>query len=400
MDKATLCPHGDWFTTGHAPPPRPDDRPDTAMDIYRDDDRPFYDPHEYKVQIMDGVIQAYIRNHYKGSLRPQAWVRLFDAYQKSGQEEMAIACLAAYAEAEKVAEPLGLSASPYSTADPPSPSRNGQKGMSSKTRRDVVSCVGYLFGTYDRLCLSFITLTLPALSPDDLVKCCQGFSVLVHMVNKRIRERLQDGGATGDYQAVIEIQEERWKKWGQVAPHIHLLCQGRLWRNRPWIITKEWLDNTWANVLANCLGHPVPAKACCRIEVPRKGLRGEMGKYLTKGGQILEEIKDAGKGDLLPHQWQSRYSPMMKRVKEARIHLKGEQATWIDRHLPELRAEGLLTFWWVKRPVVDRVTGEITKQICGAAGRFTSKQAMKTVLERAEQGVKMPVFVVPQDQCA
>jgi hypothetical protein len=96
--------------------------------------------------------------------------------------------------------------------------------------------------------------------------------------------------------------------------------------------------------LSNLLGRLVDCSAATRIEKPRKSLRAELGKYLSKGGSVIKKIIDAGKADLLPSAYYNASQSLKREVKEAIVILSGDACLNFIDSLESLQREGLLKY--------------------------------------------------------
>lgn len=254
----------------------------------------------------------------------------------------------------------------------------GTKGITPFGKKMVRSAGAILEERYGRRCLTLGCCTLPALQPEEYELVCKEWAELVRKFFQEIQRLLVRHNLSSDYVQVSEIQEKRWERWGQLAPHLHWVVQGRTSTKEMWRITPTEIKELWERMLGNLLGRSVDGKAATRIEAPRKSLQAELGKYMSKGAQIITAVHAAGKGDLLPRAWWGCSKPVRAEVKARIIVLVGELPDFIDRSLKMFREQGLLSFTYIYREVA--IEGG-TLDICiGSVGRFKNKQSMQEVL--------------------
>jgi hypothetical protein len=243
-------------------------------------------------------------------------------------------------EGEGEGEAMGLSVASNSPNRP----RKGLKGITSRGKRMVRSCAAILEDKYGRECITFGTATLPPLLVEEIIMVCHGWSELTRQFFKEVGRLLERRGLSTEYLCVTEIQEKRFDRWGQVMPHLHWLMQGRLNRRSHWLILPAEIQAIWQRLLSNLLGRLVDCSAATRIEKPRKSLRAELGKYLSKGGSVIKKIIDAGKADLLPSAYYNASQSLKREVKEAIVILSGDACLNFIDSLESLQREGLLKY--------------------------------------------------------
>jgi hypothetical protein len=242
--------------------------------------------------------------------------------------------------------------------------------MSAKTRRKVRSLAVILEERARLDNVSLLTNTIPPTTEDELRRICSDFPQICRVYFQRLSRHLKRAGLSGDYVAVVEIQEKRYQKWGMVVPHLHICFQGRKSRYSEWVLSKTEAAAMWQAVLSHFLGRDLDCSAATRIEKPRKSLKREMGKYLTKGGKLLEQIVKAGKGDFLPSQWNYQSKELGQVEKSRRITLSGDIPGKLWRNLERYQAAGLIWYKAIEIDQIDYVTGKVRKICIGIAGRF------------------------------
>ena len=266
--------------------------------------------------------------------------------------------------------PLGLSDATNchksATKNGKKPSKRGSKGITTHGKRLVSNACYLLEDKYGKDCLSFLTATLPAFANlADLKLICANWSDLVRKFVQELKRILDRRGYPSTMVWVTEIQEDRYRDSGVVAPHLHLTMVGKKHRySKVWAISKGEVRSLWERLLGNLLGRLVTCQAATRVERPRKSLKAEMGKYMSKGGKVIKEIIEAGKGDDLPSSYCGCSDNLKKAIQKRMIVLRGYEAEKFIDSLETMKEAGLLYY----KPIIiycSNLGKEITVGYCG-----------------------------------
>lgn len=222
--------------------------------------------------------------------------------------------------------------------------RRGQNGITPTGKRLVRSCVAVLEDKYESGTVQFGTATIPPLAPVDLATICENWGQITRKFFQEISRMLTRKGLATDFVYVTEIQESRYKAWGQLYPHLHWVCVAREHRFEDWRVRPEEIREIWSRMLSNALGKDISCESATRVEKPRGSLRKEIGKYLSKGGKILKRIVSDGKGHLLPNAWYGANKDLKLEVKRAIKLLTGDDALDFIDNLEALQRNGMLKF--------------------------------------------------------
>jgi hypothetical protein len=224
--------------------------------------------------------------------------------------------------------------------------KRGSKGITTKGRRQVSNACYLLEEEYGQGCLSFLTATLPAFANlADLQIICANWSDLIRRFVEELKRILKRRGFPTTMVWVTEIQEDRYRDSGVVAPHLHLTMVGKKHRYaKQWAISKGEVRALWERLLGNLLDRPITCQAATRVERPRKSLKAEMGKYMSKGGKVIKEIIDAGKADDLPSAYCGCSDNLKKAIAARMIVLRGYEALKFIDNLEIMKQAGLLFY--------------------------------------------------------
>ena len=247
--------------------------------------------------------------------------------------------------------PMGLSVATISRSDSSNPlksckirSKKGTKGITSYGKRMTRSAATMLEDKFGRDCLSFGTATLPFMSQAENELVCQNWGVIANRFFEKLTRLCDRRGLSKDYCFVTEIQENRFDRYGIVAPHLHWIIQGKLTKRSHWLILPSEVKLIWEGVLGNFLKRSIDGSTATRIEKPKKSLKKEMGKYLSKGTKIIKKIAELGKSYLLPSAYHGSSKSLKKEIKDAIIILQGDDCELFIDNLENMKQMDLISF--------------------------------------------------------
>lgn len=249
--------------------------------------------------------------------------------------------------------------------------RRGRHGITSYGKRMVRSGTYLLEKRSQEKTMAFLTTTLPVLFPDEYLLVLEKWSVIQNRFMKEICRELRRNGLSEDWVAVTEIQEKRYREYGNICPHLHIVFQGKKSRYcKQWAISKEWLNATWERVLSNILSREIEAPMSTRVECVRKSAVGYLGKYMSKGDCFLLEIIEENPDLPLPTAWYGCSDELKERVKEKSSTYR---EPWIELLMDDFEyyvEKGVVSGFRIHAKLTSRKTGaEFTKCI-GVSGRF------------------------------
>lgn len=199
--------------------------------------------------------------------------------------------------------------------------------------------------------LAFLTLTLPGksagLSAADLVKCNENFHELMRQFLQTLKRRLEAAGVCQEYVCSIEVQEDRWRKRGEIALHAHLVYQCRKHRNSTnWAFEIKDIVEVWSRLISNLLGYEVSNwKNGADIDTIKKDAAKYVGKYLSKGGKVINEIIEAGRRDELPSKWDRIADSLRRKIKAGIRQFTEAAKQQIQDNLEALKAQGIIEWY-------------------------------------------------------
>jgi hypothetical protein len=210
---------------------------------------------------------------------------------------------------------LGLSIHPNSDKSQSDRPVYGQNGITSSGARTVRNAAFILQREAGRQRLTFSTVTLPSLSENDMLTLHDQWNKLIELYRLGMSRLLKKKGLVGEMVGVTEIQEKRYRRSGLPVLHAHFVFVGCL-KPGQWAVSPRAHDRIWKRAICATLGRECPVgKSCCNLQCVRKDAGAYLGKYLSKGGKVIEEIKEEGYEWWLPRQWFNCSRSLSSRVK-------------------------------------------------------------------------------------
>ena len=201
----------------------------------------------------------------------------------------------------------------------PAPRRGG-KGITGYGKRMIRNSAEMMQQVYGRRRLGFLTLTLPSFDdPFNVQLLAHDFAELMRAAVQEIMREIGRAGGPQVYSGCIELQEKRYRTHGDVAPHLHLVYVAHP-GNYDWYVTAAKIREIWARCIKNrleywgCSGEfEIGAAVDC--QVVKASAAAYLAKYLSKGGKILEDLKNNGDTELIPTAWYTVCNSLKKAVK-------------------------------------------------------------------------------------
>lgn len=303
----------------------------------------------------------------------QGWMTLdqlltyMDALEKGGSLQLALK--SAHAINRSLVQPsLGLSVVSNShNSGTQRKIKRGLKGITTRQRRQVKSSGVMLEQKHGRENLSFLTCTLPALSQEEMALINSSWGIIVKRFLQEVRRDLERCGLPGEILSITEIQEGRLQERGELALHLHLVFAGRTSAWQPWALDSNRARYLWNHQLEMVVGHQFDGAATTRIERPRKSLKKELGKYLSKGSRAISRCIELGFADQLPASWTNITLSLRRAVFRAINRLTGNAITNLWDRRNQLQNLGIMRFREIFIPA-DLEHGRPKDQVIGIAG--------------------------------
>lgn len=184
----------------------------------------------------------------------------------------------------------------------------GQGGITPQGRKNVRSGVVALEREWGKRNLSFFTGTVGGdLSKDEYVILTYKWSEVIRRFNQKLRRLACNKCRIKalPYVGVTEIGEKRWRKYGDVTFHYHCVFPGRKSYRDPWRYSISEVEGCWFASVSEVIGRAWKSPSACNLQGIKKSAAAYLGKYMSKGSQVLKEVQSSGCPCQFPTAWYS-----------------------------------------------------------------------------------------------
>lgn len=223
--------------------------------------------------------------------------------------------------------PLGLSSVTNSHSGHSTRAPRGSGGITSYGRNMVESAATILQEKYGRRRLSFLTLTVPSVSNEDMERICKGWAEIVRVLMQRMTRHLNRCGLPGEIVGVTEVQEMRSHSEARAVLHLHWVFVGR--RNKgTWVISPDLVRYWWQETLRKYIvTSPMPDFAASEnLQQVRKDAGSYLGKYISKGRDSVEKIQEYRSRGSMPSTWWNCSLSLKRLVKACKVSFTKDTA--------------------------------------------------------------------------
>ncbi len=275
--------------------------------------------------------------------------------------------------------------------DLPNRGRRGLHGITPYGKRMVRAAAAILQQRHGKENLTFGTLTLPDFDRDQLLLISQNWAELKRRFNLALSRLLRRKGLDPDWVDVTEIQPKRWRRYKKVCLHLHYLHHGREKGvtylhpgteagdpTREWAIHPNEIREIWSRVLGNLLQQKVDCSSATRIESVRLSAKNYLGKYMSKGGKIVQKVIDAGQEDYIPSAWYGVSAGLREEIKAGMTELTPHQALEFAENIDYLQELGVIEWYY---PIYQDMwlPGELAPSLhlVGVVGNLSGEHALR-----------------------
>lgn len=257
--------------------------------------------------------------------------------------------------------------------------RKGQR-FSSYGRRIVRNGAWWLQREFGRDCLSFLTCTLP----DEVVEilaiaedAAGLWAEIIRQFEQWLKRKLESMGLCEFIVGVTEVQIKRWINHGKVGLHLHWVFQGRLTNKSAWSINKEEFANAWNRIVSNVIGKKVESSSATRVERIKKSVENYLSKYMSKGGEVIDEIIEAGKRDLLPTSWWNVSNALRRIIKSMMFKPSVDARNCLYDTREALKEQGVIQWYYIHEIELMQPHGEPIKVPAAFVGKFSKPEYLE-----------------------
>lgn len=249
-----------------------------------------------------------------------------------------------------VQERLAKQEASIDSSHPPNSHKRGLHGITSYGKRLVRNAAYLLQLKHGKECMSFVTLTLPSVSREELSIIAQQWSHIVRVYCQSLKRELIRNGLSGKYVGVTEVQERRLSKRGELGLHLHILFQGRANRRKGWAIPPGFHREVWGGILERILGRRFDNRALENVQRVRLDAGSYLGKYMSKGTKTIGAIVEQYGESCVPSAWYTCENGLRDAVKR-KIKTSWDLGEEIWSDLPLMDEAGALR--WINLHQVE-----------------------------------------------
>lgn len=224
--------------------------------------------------------------------------------------------------------PLGSSDGRIFT-ETPKPSRKRGLTMTKSMARNIRNAGYLLQQRYGKDNLSFLTLTLPDLAPDDLLACAESWGRMVDQFLKWLRSKIESKGSDFEYVYCTEVQTKRLTNRNEYGLHLHLLFKGRTKKRGGWYITPKSARNAWSRCIEAVVHHRnFQTCAIENLQRVRRSASGYLGKYMSKGNSNGYSEGISTNVPPIRIQWGGMARALSRSIKSNTVYIVAKGANW------------------------------------------------------------------------
>jgi len=199
-------------------------------------------------------------------------------------------------------------------------------------------------------CLSFLTLTLPALSKEGLARCCENWDYMVKRFIDFLRTRIESKNIPFLYVYATEIQTKRLENRNEYAPHLHLVFRGRDGRKKPWVITPKQARKAWSACIAAVVDELFDRSALENLQRIKYSAARYLSKYLSKGKCAIPRDGLSPVAGSLRTQWGGMARAVSRSISLHRVRIASDQGNHVVvdaflKSLPKLFESKLVRYY-------------------------------------------------------
>ena len=251
----------------------------------------------------------------------------------------------------------------------------GRKGITRYGRKNVSGISTLLQERYGKERLGFGTSTLPSLTYEGSLKACELWGEIVRRFFQSLKRYFEAKGKKFLYVSCTEIQEKRLLGTGIACPHLHFVYVCRRSKRSGFYINAQEMRQFWERAVIQVIGcqslscyqPETTFRASIDCQIVKKSASGYLGKYLSKGSNVIASMQKKGY-EKFPRQWWSASMQCKKAFKKSIIRLDSNLCRDIFYSLGEYLADGFITwFMFVEIPIAGEmrtvgITGVVSNE--------------------------------------
>lgn len=205
--------------------------------------------------------------------------------------------------------------------------RYGLKGISAGGRKAVREGCYLLELKYGRR-LGFYTVTCPYTDDCLIYEFNRNIAEISRRYFQKLKRYYSSVGEIWSYVSVYEYQVQRYKTDGTPVLHIHYIAPCYKAGTYEWICPADELRAIYADACAEVVCSNVDTSAAVDAAVIRKSAVGYISKYMSKGGDICEELAE-NCPEQVPRQWWSMSANVRAAIKRCTVIIPDEICAYL-----------------------------------------------------------------------
>ena len=227
----------------------------------------------------------------------------------------------------------------------------GEYGITNFGKRFLKNACIVLQQRYGKRRLGFATATLPDMDRDTCDAINGNLAEITRRFYQKLKRICEKRGSQFIYVGCVEIQEKRFRNYNIPAPHLHFVYVAKNSVRSRYIFTTKDAYTAWNEsvnqVLVKLGREPIMGygghKGSVKLESIRSSASAYIGKYVSKGSKVVEEMKEKGFSKF-PKQWWTGCMYAKKLFKESIVALDAEDCKLLFYGLERCLHIGIVTW--------------------------------------------------------
>ncbi len=177
---------------------------------------------------------------------------------------------------------------------------------------------------------------------------------MVRVFYQKLRRLFDKVGCPQYILGCTEIQPKRHRNRGEICPHLHFVYVAKPPKSKSYYVTPKEVRRAWNSVLLHYLKRAFPITykkafmlASVKLQPIRKDITRYLGKYISKGGELVADIVSDGRQNELPRQWWTMSSLMRALYKASIVAIMPSLAWEMFKNPEEFLESGVFSWFSV-----------------------------------------------------
>lgn len=265
--------------------------------------------------------------------------------------------------------------------------RKGLNGISGYGQQMLRSAAYMVERDYGKSDLCFATLTLPTMPDYARRRLQSNWAKLLNELVKFLSRRLASAGRPSKVFGCVEVQSGRLERYREGYLHLHAVWpahsnqSGKVWAVE-WSDLRAW----WKAAVERFSGYSLDIMPRVELAPIKQSAEHYLGKYLSKGGGLIEAFIEAEGEESCPTAWWFMSAPMKQAIASETVS-GGNVGVLLECLVrSSLEDSDLRSFEWLRH--VDLEVGGRLKTVgwCGRLTRSTADDILAMMEPLGEPG--------------